>query len=232
MPSGGGPPLRTSPKSTRGSGRSSGLLWFRWISSPLAVTFVGEGSTASSRNGLPSDGTPRSAGGGASSSVAVSVPVAVSVDSVAGWSRGGAAAGSSVAPQALRTKMPAAASGSGRNIGGKPAARGRSSGSDPIAGGLDVFARCFGTPTMRNGGRGVACSPNVFSGPFALALTAGMAATVNPCGFALLPAYLSAFIGLDDDDAGGTRRPRSARRSRSRPCSPPASSRSSGSSAP
>jgi cytochrome c-type biogenesis protein len=39
----------------------------------------------------------------------------------------------------------------------------------------------------------------VFSGPFALALTAGMAATVNPCGFALLPAYLSAFVGLDDD---------------------------------
>jgi cytochrome c biogenesis protein CcdA len=26
-----------------------------------------------------------------------------------------------------------------------------------------------------------------------------MAATVNPCGFALLPAYLSAFVGLDDD---------------------------------
>jgi len=31
-----------------------------------------------------------------------------------------------------------------------------------------------------------------------------MAATVNPCGFALLPAYLSAFIGLDDD-AGGNK---------------------------
>jgi cytochrome c biogenesis protein CcdA len=38
----------------------------------------------------------------------------------------------------------------------------------------------------------------VFSGPFALALTSGMVATVNPCGFALLPAYLSAFLGLDD----------------------------------
>ncbi|NNE13138.1 MAG: cytochrome c biogenesis protein CcdA [Ilumatobacter sp.] len=45
----------------------------------------------------------------------------------------------------------------------------------------------------------------MFSGPFALALTAGMAATVNPCGFALLPAYLSAFVGLDDGDAGGNR---------------------------
>lgn len=35
------------------------------------------------------------------------------------------------------------------------------------------------------------------SGVYALALAAGMAATVNPCGFALLPAYLSAFVGLD-----------------------------------
>jgi cytochrome c-type biogenesis protein len=39
----------------------------------------------------------------------------------------------------------------------------------------------------------------VLNGPFALALTAGMAATVNPCGFALLPAYLSAFIGMKED---------------------------------
>ncbi len=43
----------------------------------------------------------------------------------------------------------------------------------------------------------------MLNGPFALALTAGMAATVNPCGFALLPAYLSTFVGLDDR---GTRR--------------------------
>jgi cytochrome c biogenesis protein CcdA len=40
----------------------------------------------------------------------------------------------------------------------------------------------------------------MFNGPFALALTAGMVATVNPCGFALLPAYLSAFVGLDDGE--------------------------------
>ena len=39
----------------------------------------------------------------------------------------------------------------------------------------------------------------MLNGPFALALTAGMAATVNPCGFALLPAYLSAFIGMKED---------------------------------
>ena len=40
--------------------------------------------------------------------------------------------------------------------------------------------------------------------PFALALTAGMVATVNPCGFAMLPAYLSYFVGTEDaagDDA-------------------------------
>jgi cytochrome c-type biogenesis protein len=37
----------------------------------------------------------------------------------------------------------------------------------------------------------------VFEGSFALALTAGMVATVNPCGFAMLPAYLSTFVGLD-----------------------------------
>lgn len=40
---------------------------------------------------------------------------------------------------------------------------------------------------------------DVLNGPFALALTAGMAATVNPCGFALLPAYLGAFVGLKED---------------------------------
>ena len=34
--------------------------------------------------------------------------------------------------------------------------------------------------------------------PFALALTAGMVATVNPCGFAMLPAYLSYFLGTED----------------------------------
>ena len=38
----------------------------------------------------------------------------------------------------------------------------------------------------------------MLNGPFALAITAGMVATVNPCGFALLPAYLSAFVGLQD----------------------------------
>lgn len=32
----------------------------------------------------------------------------------------------------------------------------------------------------------------------ALAFSAGMVATVNPCGFALLPAYLSYFLGLED----------------------------------
>ena len=33
--------------------------------------------------------------------------------------------------------------------------------------------------------------------PLALAFTAGMIATVNPCGFAMLPAYLGYFLGLE-----------------------------------
>ena len=32
-------------------------------------------------------------------------------------------------------------------------------------------------------------------------LTLGMVAPVNPCGFAMLPAYLSYFLGLEDSDA-------------------------------
>jgi cytochrome c biogenesis protein CcdA len=39
--------------------------------------------------------------------------------------------------------------------------------------------------------------------PLAIAFTGGMLATVNPCGFAMLPAYLSYFLGIDDK-AGGT----------------------------
>lgn len=42
----------------------------------------------------------------------------------------------------------------------------------------------------------------MFDGPYALALAAGMAATVNPCGFALLPAYLSAFLGTEHRSGG------------------------------
>ena len=38
--------------------------------------------------------------------------------------------------------------------------------------------------------------------PYALALAAGLLAAVNPCGFALLPAYLS-FLVLDESDGGG-----------------------------
>ncbi len=34
----------------------------------------------------------------------------------------------------------------------------------------------------------------------ALAFAAGMVATVNPCGFAMLPAYLSYFMGMSDRD--------------------------------
>jgi cytochrome c biogenesis protein CcdA len=46
----------------------------------------------------------------------------------------------------------------------------------------------------------------VSGGSLALALALGMVATVNPCGFAMLPAYLSYFLGVDgtgDGDATG-----------------------------
>ncbi|WP_314174250.1 cytochrome c biogenesis CcdA family protein [Streptomyces winkii] len=39
--------------------------------------------------------------------------------------------------------------------------------------------------------------------PFALALTAGMLAAVNPCGFALLPAYLSLLVLGEDSPSRG-----------------------------
>lgn len=38
--------------------------------------------------------------------------------------------------------------------------------------------------------------------PVLLAFTAGLVATLNPCGFAMLPAYLSFFVGLGDAGAG------------------------------
>ena len=38
--------------------------------------------------------------------------------------------------------------------------------------------------------------------PLALAFTAGMVAAFNPCGFALLPAYLSYYVGVDAPAAG------------------------------
>ena len=37
----------------------------------------------------------------------------------------------------------------------------------------------------------------MIDGLFAYAFTTGMLATVNPCGFAMLPAYLSYFLGID-----------------------------------
>lgn len=43
----------------------------------------------------------------------------------------------------------------------------------------------------------------MLEGPFALAFAAGMVATINPCGFAMLPAYLSYFLGSEDRDHTG-----------------------------
>ena len=42
--------------------------------------------------------------------------------------------------------------------------------------------------------------------PLALAFTAGMVASINPCGFALLPAYVASFVAGDDAAIAGHRR--------------------------
>jgi len=44
----------------------------------------------------------------------------------------------------------------------------------------------------------------VINGLFAYAFTTGMLATVNPCGFAMLPAYLSYFLGIDSAEVRPT----------------------------
>ena len=41
----------------------------------------------------------------------------------------------------------------------------------------------------------------MIDGAFALAFLSGVVATVNPCGFAMLPAYLSYFLGLENQAA-------------------------------
>ncbi|MDZ7734431.1 MAG: cytochrome c biogenesis protein CcdA [Acidimicrobiia bacterium] len=45
----------------------------------------------------------------------------------------------------------------------------------------------------------------VIDAPLALAFGAGMVAAFNPCGFAMLPAYLAFFLGLEDGHAGDDR---------------------------
>jgi cytochrome c-type biogenesis protein len=46
----------------------------------------------------------------------------------------------------------------------------------------------------------------VIDAPLALAFTAGMIASINPCGFALLPAYIGAFVAGDDVQMRADRR--------------------------
>ena len=41
----------------------------------------------------------------------------------------------------------------------------------------------------------------MISAPVILAFTAGMVAAFNPCGFAMLPAYMGLYMGSADDDA-------------------------------
>lgn len=40
----------------------------------------------------------------------------------------------------------------------------------------------------------------ILTAPLFFAFAAGMVATVNPCGFAMLPAYVSLFLGADEGD--------------------------------
>lgn len=42
----------------------------------------------------------------------------------------------------------------------------------------------------------------MIDGAFAVAFTSGMVAVANPCGFAMLPAYLGFFLGVDTGDDG------------------------------
>src|SRR5690606_13519158 len=42
--------------------------------------------------------------------------------------------------------------------------------------------------------------PVVIDAPLAFAFGVGMVAAFNPCGFAMLPAYLAFFLGLEDRD--------------------------------
>lgn len=44
----------------------------------------------------------------------------------------------------------------------------------------------------------------MFDAPIAFAFTAGLIAVVNPCGFAMLPAYLSYFLGIEGKTDDGT----------------------------
>ncbi len=46
----------------------------------------------------------------------------------------------------------------------------------------------------------------MISGPIALAFTAGMVATFNPCGFSLLPGYIGAFVAGDQVSARADQR--------------------------
>ncbi|MBA2281625.1 MAG: cytochrome c biogenesis CcdA family protein [Actinomycetota bacterium] len=45
----------------------------------------------------------------------------------------------------------------------------------------------------------------MLEGDFAIAFAQGMVAVANPCGFAMLPAYLSFFVGLEGVDTADTR---------------------------
>ena len=46
----------------------------------------------------------------------------------------------------------------------------------------------------------------MFDIPIAYAFSAGMIATINPCGFAMLPAYIAYNLGLGEESGNAARR--------------------------
>src|SRR6266498_2748861 len=70
-----------------------------------------------------------------------------------------------------------------------------------VGGGLLVLVCCAGPALLAAGVLGAAGG---------VAFTAGLLATVNPCGFAMLPAFLSFYVGTaehaDHRGAGGDRK--------------------------
>ena len=57
---------------------------------------------------------------------------------------------------------------------------------------------------LRAGSEGVAGVMVALEGNFGYSFLRGVFAAVNPCGFVMLPAYLTYFLGVDDARTSGT----------------------------
>ena len=75
-----------------------------------------------------------------------------------------------------------------------------STGEDSVTGGLNGFVEGLSGRSSSGLDR--------FGGllPLGLPFAAGMVSTVNPCGFAMLPAYLGLYVGSNDPRAGMTKK--------------------------